>query len=206
MNDKQFRKVSDIDQVALEAFATGDASSAVERQEKRAQESMVGGARLPKKLNSARGYHWEQICAAWGMTIGNEADELFNNVTLPEGWKIVATDHSMWTMLVDDKGRERANIFYKGAFYDRDAFMSLTKRYNWTMDYDSAKPNRIVQIIDRGQKPRETVVIHVVGQVERKSENDYSRETMDAEEALGQQADEWLSEHYPEYKSPFSYW
>jgi hypothetical protein len=28
----------------------------------------------------------------------------------------------MWSSIVDDKGKEMVSIFYKAAFYDRDAF------------------------------------------------------------------------------------
>lgn len=52
-------------------------------------------------------------------------DPLFQHVTLPKEWKKVATDHDMWSKLVDDKDKERAAIFYKAAFYDRRAAMRL---------------------------------------------------------------------------------
>lgn len=179
MNDKQFRR------------------------EKRAQESLLGArTRLPRKIQT-RGLYWEQITEKLGITIEGQADELFHNVTLPEGWKIEATDHPMWTRLVDAQGRQRANIFYKGAFYDRSAFMFFETRYYWTQDYDSARPNRIVNVCDRGQSGK---VIHEVGRVIRQSDQDYSRESMDREEALGREADAWLKEHYPEYESVFAYW
>jgi predicted secreted protein len=29
----------------------------------------------------------------------------------------------MWSYIVDDEGTQRVAIFYKAAFYDRDAFM-----------------------------------------------------------------------------------
>jgi hypothetical protein len=50
-------------------------------------------------------------------------NSIFCNAELPKGWKKRATDHSMWSELVDDKGVVRAQIFYKAAFYDRSAFM-----------------------------------------------------------------------------------
>ena len=65
-----------------------------------------------------------------GIVFGKEVDDLFVEVTLPAGWKKEATDHSMWSKLVDDKGRERASIFYKAAFYDRDAHINITQRFH----------------------------------------------------------------------------
>src|SRR6185436_8068032 len=44
--------------------------------------------------------------------------------------KKIATDHSMYTDLVDDKGRVRASIFYKAAFYDRKADISFKRRFS----------------------------------------------------------------------------
>lgn len=64
---------------------------------------------------------------AMGIKFGKNVDDLFVEVELPLGWKVEPTDHSMWNMLVDDTGKKRAEIFYKAAFYDRDAFMRAVK-------------------------------------------------------------------------------
>lgn len=56
----------------------------------------------------------------------SKGDEIWYDVILPEGWKIEPTDHSMWSKLLDNKGKERASIFYKAAFYDRDCFIHFT--------------------------------------------------------------------------------
>ena len=52
-------------------------------------------------------------------------DPLFVDAQLPDGWRVEATDHSMWSNLLDDQGMVRGSIFYKAAFYDRDAFMHV---------------------------------------------------------------------------------
>ena len=51
-------------------------------------------------------------------------DSLFCQATFPEGWHLVATDHAMWTELRDADGTLMASIFYKAAFYDRQAHMT----------------------------------------------------------------------------------
>jgi hypothetical protein len=63
-----------------------------------------------------------------GFTFGDPVpgDPLFQQATLPEGWSKQPTDHSMWTKIVDDRGVERVEVFYKAAYYDRSAFMRLT--------------------------------------------------------------------------------
>ena len=63
-------------------------------------------------------------------------DPLFCFCTLPNGWKKVATDYSMWSKLIDDKGRERAAIFYKAAFYDRKAHADTLRRFSIERDYE----------------------------------------------------------------------
>lgn len=48
----------------------------------------------------------------------------------------------MWSYLVDELGRRRGAIFYKAAFYDRDAFMRLESHYGYLSSclYDKRKP------------------------------------------------------------------
>ena len=102
---------------------------------------------FPKEYNG-RDFTTEKIFDALGIKVLGVDDNLFWNVELPEGWKIVPTEHSMWSKLVDSLGRERLSIFYKGAFYDRRAFFSLVSRYT-TKDrtYDDP-PVMELQLID----------------------------------------------------------
>lgn len=87
------------------------------------QRQLVESEALPTQINGGTLKDFEAL----GFTFGDPdpRDPLFRPATLPAGWKKVRTDHSMWSKIVDDEGRERARIFYKAAFYDRDAFMSL---------------------------------------------------------------------------------
>jgi hypothetical protein len=64
---------------------------------------------------------------ALGFKLGDPdpQDSLFRPVTLPEGWRREASDHAMWSNIVDPNGRKRVAIFYKAAFYDRKAHMRL---------------------------------------------------------------------------------
>ena len=111
------------EQMALlgEAMVTGSGSSYIERQERDGQSQIVNSDRLPTKC----GDHAPWL--ALGFTFGDPdpSDPLFMPATLPPGWKRKATDHSMGSVIVDTLGRERVSIFYKAAFYDRSAHMSL---------------------------------------------------------------------------------
>lgn len=110
-------------EVFLDALVTGDAPGAIERQEKRGQTTFVKSLVLPIKCIGCSHEQLEEL----GITFGDPVDDLFIEAELPDGWEKRATDHSMWSELVDDEGHVRANIFYKAAFYDRRADISLTE-------------------------------------------------------------------------------
>lgn len=78
---------------------------------------------LPIKHNAS----WE-VLIRWGIQKGKIIDDLFYDATLPTGWYKLASDNSMWSTLRDNKGRKRADIFYKGTFYDREAFINVRKK------------------------------------------------------------------------------
>lgn len=155
MNTEMDKMLTFLDVMML-AQEGKDPSQAIENQEKRGQQSVVKGMRLPKKTNehtvpreiSQRGvtnsmsyeerrdivhrniYEYTKTqYELMGIVIEKDFDDLFWSVSLPAGWEIRATDHTMWNELIDDKGRKRGTFFYKAAFYDRDAFMNFETRY-----------------------------------------------------------------------------
>lgn len=111
----------------------------IEAQEARGQAKMIESCQLPKKMgmNGSSKEALEKI----GIKVLSEADDLFFNVELPEGWKLKQTDHSMWSHLFDDKERNRASIFYKAAYYDRSAEMDLNTRYSIKYEYEDGFKN-----------------------------------------------------------------
>lgn len=74
----------------------------------------------------AKGYS-EPDLAALGFKLGaiDPSDRLFREATLPPGWKRDNTGHSMHTDILDELGRKRIGIFYKAAWYDRRADLSI---------------------------------------------------------------------------------
>ena len=102
------------------AMAMGS-SGYIEHQEKQGQRQVSAGTRFPLKVSGLSKEQMESI----GFVFGNPINELFQEVTLPAGWKIEPTDHSMWSNILDENGVERGSMFYKAAFYDRDAFASM---------------------------------------------------------------------------------
>ena len=119
---------------ALAAFASGridDALTAsipggIEASEALGQQELVHSRELPKHGLLE---HREKL-EAIGFVFGNEIDDVFVSVKLPAGWSKKATNHSMWSDLLDDKGRRRAGIFYKAAFYDRNGHMNWERRFS----------------------------------------------------------------------------
>ena len=139
---------------------------------------------------------WE----AMGIKIGEpvEGDEIWTSVTLPAGWSIKPTEHSMWSDLVDDKGRKRGAIFYKAAFYDRSAHIHSCRRFNYRADYDNKdESKRIVLIEDACTNGPIRIITEPVADPEKKWESNDRADT---------KAKAWLEENYPDYLSPVAYW
>lgn len=208
-------------------------SEAIERQEKRGQDEVVRKQRLPKKINSNSipnelllkditpnmdydtrkiiedrnliDYTREQY-EKMGIEIIDEYDDLFWNVKLPEGWKIKATDHTMWNELRDNKDRKRAIFFYKAAFYDRDAFIRFETRFNLSVDkvapsdaeYEVWEKSDFIGTIKDGD-----VIISQTRTVP--PSGDYFKDNIIKKE-LWEELETFMKDHYSDYKNIHAYW
>jgi hypothetical protein len=184
----------------MDNFMVAITPGGIEAQEAMGQAALVGTLGiLPKECP-------RQQLEKLGFKFGEPADDLFVNVTFPAGWSKKATDHSMWSDLVDDKGRKRAGIFYKAAFYDRSAHMSLERRYVVTTEYLNAagqkhdwKSNvqptkRRVVVEDRSDKK-------ALWQSDPFDRTDYA--TDDASQKV---ARAWLEVKFPQHEDVTAYW
>lgn len=138
----------------------------------------------------------------WGKR-DSDPGALFREATLPEGWTKKGTSHDMWSHLVDEKGRKRAEIFYKSAFWDPDAFIRFTRRFFATSHYNDDE-SVTYQVIDCGQGEGNQVVYAetpVLPNRETDGEAHYK-----AQEAARERAAAWLAERYPDHKNPNAYW
>ena len=106
-----------------DAMGGGDTGAAIERQERQAQVELLNSTTIPSKMNGGS----EEDLTALRFKLGAkvENDPLFRHAELPEGWSREGSDHAMWSYIVDQHGRRRCSLFFKGAFYDRDAFISV---------------------------------------------------------------------------------
>lgn len=188
------RKESDIE-LLLEALAVGP-SQAILNQEARGQKELSRRDMLPKKCP-------REDLEKLGFVFGEEIDELFISVTMPEGWHKQATDHSMWTDLLDEKGRKRGAIFYKAAFYDRKADMvPLQIRYHigeaWgdypaKSDYDSEL--RYYYVVD---EETGNILFHTPA-LEKQAH--WQKESERKAEARA-----FLKANFPDWENPLAYW
>lgn len=173
----------------IENFVTASTPGGIEAQEAQGQRLLVASEQLPKEI---RGATREQLTAL-GFEFGDDVDELFVACKLPAGWSKRASAHSMHSDLIDDKGRVRAGIFYKAAFYDRRADMHLTARYKASNFVDGSAEGMYRVDVKDGE-----TVIHELGEYNRR---DFARG-----DALEAEALAWLTEKYPDWRNALAYW
>lgn len=162
----------------------------IEAQEAAGQQQFVNSTMLPKDCPRAE-------LEALGVVFGEEVDDLFIRATLPAGWKKQATNHSMWSELLDDQFRKRGAIFFKAAFYDRSAHMHLNRCINVTQRYSDG--NNLVHVaVTRGDEE-----LFATESVERNLEDRGYFSQIDADE---ERAEAWVNEHYPDWRNVLAYW
>ena len=103
-------------------------SGEIERMEAVGQQQFCESDVIPTNL--AHGLT-EQRLRDLGFELGDQVgdDDLFRYARLPKGWERRATDHDMWSEIVDEQGRKRMSVFYKAAFYDRKASLRESPRF-----------------------------------------------------------------------------
>jgi len=175
-------------------------SKYIYRQEAEGQKSLVNSDTLPTDIGRHSDYNEKAILEAAGVKfLGEvEGDPMFQYVELPPNWRKAPNDHPMWSKLVDEKGRERARIFYKAAFYDRSAHMSLTTRFHIECDYDRQEKNGevVMNVFDIDKNIYTTNPINLPDK----------REIYKVAKQAGILAATWLEKKYPDWKNPGAYW
>lgn len=191
-----------------ENFLVASTPGGIEMQEAQGQRDLcINSAKLPRDGAVQNRKQLEAL----GIVFGKDVDDLFVGVTLPQGWRIAPTEHSMWSDLLDVQGRKRAGVFYKAAFYDRRAHMHLNRRYS----YGTRPVGGWEQ--ERGQRAFEGYVSDFTGDLfvtsptvmEPKFDRE-ARELWDAwakdKDAKSDEAEQWLVAHFPDWKNPLAYW
>lgn len=184
-------------------------SEAIIESEKREQQKTIRTCRLPIRTNSRNiSISTKEQYENMGIKVLDEYDDLFYSVELPEGWEMKPTSHSMWNEVVDDKGRKRISFFYKGAFYDRDAFSNFINRYSYSvMPFDNYKDEN-VGYEDRKFKPWRGYItdcgecIKKIKEITAKTDKEY----LSIDDKLGNACKKYLDKHFPDWKDVNAYW
>ncbi|MDO8536648.1 MAG: hypothetical protein Q7R94_00155 [bacterium] len=182
----------------LDAVIAGG-GKAIEMQEAQGQRSLVASETLPTDIRKYDGYDTKAILEVAGVKfLGTvEGDDMFQYAEFPKGWKKVPTDHSMWSKLVDENGRERASIFYKAASYDRSAHMTASRRFGLRFDYARFDRTEVgVTDVTDGDK-----VVYTTVPIPGNGKKSYEVSGL-----ANQRAAKWLNRNYPDWKNASAYW
>jgi hypothetical protein len=187
----------------MSTWLLGGNPAAIERQEAEGQQELLESFQLPTKLNTySKMSDSIDIYTAMGIKVLSKTkdDDLFYDVELPHKWSIQPTEHTMWSNLIDDKNRIRANIFYKAAFYDRDAFINMQQFYN--IDLEILRNEASSSDANPWDKPRIIKITDANGKVYKTSDKCY----YDAYEEVYDESKQQLLSIAPNYKDPLAYW
>lgn len=185
---------------AFAAAVVGDLPNAVaastpggiEHQEAEGQRDLIRSTHLPKNIMGASRKQLEDL----GFKFHEDVDNLFVSCELPTGWTKTATDHSMHSNLLDENGRCRALIFYKAAFYDRRAYMSMQSRFSIDGWVASDRPEQYNTAVFDGETQ-----LFSSGTWSPDADAFYERKGR-----LYDLCEDWLNENYPDWKNPLAYW
>lgn len=142
-----------------------------------------------------------------GIIILEKYDDYLYRVQLPEGWKLVPTDHYMWNDVFDEKGRKRISYFHNGAFWDRDAFTNFICRYGFTISpFDNYKSDSTYEermfkpwslhMTDNGEK------VELIKEMTASTKSEY----YNLEDELRTLGNWYMDKYYPEWKDINAYW
>lgn len=168
----------------------------------------AGKAELPTDIAKESKEALEAAGVKFGYSVAG--DPMFQHAELPAGWAIKGTDHSMYTKLVDEKGRERASIFYKAAFYDRSARLTASRRYSIQSHYnDDHKTVAVARVLDGDGSvvfESDRIAITDENKYDKRNKSTWEVEIPGARTIANQQCESWLAENKPDWRSLTAYW
>lgn len=190
----------------VENFLAASTPGGIEAQEAAGQRAMVSNFNtLPKELESGRKWgdyeDGRRVAEAFGFVFGEDADELFVNVTPPTGWTLKATGHSMHSDVLDETGAKRGGIFYKAAFYDRRANGTWYTRYHPDRTYEEA-PSLSYTMLVRDRRGAEPLWSEHVTY----DESEAWEVRRDREKGAAARAEQFLDQRFPDWRNPLAYW
>ena len=172
-------------------MSTDNASEGLEAVQNAEQNRARSAYRLPMEMNPSK-----EAFESFGFTFEDIGDDVLCKATLPDGWKLKADGGGYWTYLIDEKGRKRGSCFYKGASYDRNGYMYLSRRFLIT--YDAADPKKRQGPYNVSVKDADGTILFTAGKCDKTDSYEY--------EELIKLAKEYLRTNYPEWEDPTKYW
>ncbi|NJK70221.1 MAG: hypothetical protein HC941_30290 [Microcoleus sp. SU_5_3] len=122
-------------------FSIASSPSGIETQEAQGQQNLVHSDALPIQGD------WE-VLKRWGVIQGEPIDKLFCSCTLPSDWKKVATNHSMWSNLLDSRGfNPREHILQSRVFTIATRIFLQLKGSAWQVSTKMLKTGCTANII-----------------------------------------------------------
>lgn len=204
---------------ALKALIDGDLGNAmaamlpggIEAQEAAGQASVCGTKdRLPVRGTLTDNFdgpkpelrgQWESLGFMFGKFIPEERRPVvFVECEFPPGWSLRPCNHSMWSELLDPNGGVRGLMFFKAAFYDYHAHISLRPRYEVGIEYDCDKTGDHSQQ-GRTYGVRDNATGELIQIIGRYDSYDASRA-----DGADYKAEDWLKENFPDHRNPLAYW
>lgn len=102
-------------------FMAASSPGGIEAQERMGQKDVCRKTMIPKEMIPNRRAYEDM-----GIHIRNDANDIFFSADYPKDWTIKPTNNPYYSLIIDNTGKERAQIFYKAAFYDKSAYIRLT--------------------------------------------------------------------------------
>lgn len=196
----------------MENFVAASMPGGIGAQEAAGQRKLTGAAnRLPMRgtleqmyggEDAVRKKQWEAVGFVFGEPMPErDGRKVFVACTFPAGWSLKPTGHSMWSDVLDDKGRRRAAVFFKAAFYDYNAHtFGLEVRYRLGAIYpETAGPKKPDDRYRYGVLDNaDGSMLHLIAEM--------TEEQFFKTSATMEKSDGWLEKSFPDHANPLAYW
>jgi len=180
--------------VDLGNFMVASTPGGIESQEKQGQ--LAQAARQTLQVEGTSEPDQRKTFESIGFRFGKQSeDPLFVEATFPNGWHKVLTKHAVWSDLVDDKGRKRGSIFYKAAFYDQSASVTLARRFRVVINYPEGRGDTEVFVRDGSNGEKLQLVLTETPDRASPTSLSARRKIED----IDNQLEEWLDECWPNW-------
>lgn len=143
---------------------------------------------------------WEKLGFSFMDMMG---DTVLCKALMPKGWRIEATNHSMWSNIYDDKDNLRGEMFYKDSSRDREAHMSLIRRYAIHKEY--IDEDRTTCEIYFGN-PIEKIFVAGTVSIPSNSTREERWAKYNEEDKLMNIVKVFADENYPGWENVLAYW